>query len=154
MPDRILGIVVSGSQVIAVGLQRAGSKFELIHNQKMKIQDGDRGIAYSIMHSRLRAMLQENSYDVVAVKGSSVSLAGTKQAHLDAAELRGAVLAACAAECTVVCEKRAALSRNFGNRKADEYLTDDQFWKNELIGDLPKGEREAALFALSAGNAK
>jgi hypothetical protein len=52
------------------------------------------------------------------------------------------------------CLAKAQVSRNFGERKADEYLKDDGFWKKAVIGGkLRSGSREAALVILAARDA-
>jgi hypothetical protein len=84
------------------------------------------------------------------IKGSAVSLGGTKLAHLEAAELRGVVAAALASVTKVSYESKANISRNFGGRKVDEYLKDTSFWTKEASGDLRVGSREAAMVILAA----
>jgi hypothetical protein len=52
--------------------------------------------------------------------------------HLEAAELRGVVLAALATATKTVTIQKAKISKTFGKRKADEYLKDDSFWSGEV----------------------
>ncbi len=82
---------------------------------------------------------------------SALSLAGTKKAHLDAAEFRGVVLCAAASATKVITLAKATISKGFGERKADEYLVDDAFWNESVAGaPLRNGSREAALLILAA----
>jgi len=48
-----------------------------------------------------------------------------------------------------VCIKGSAVSRNFGERKVDEYLKDNDFWDDIGLCDVKKGMREPAFAVIS-----
>ena len=60
------------------------------------------------------------------------------------------VAAALASVTPVSFESKANISRNFGERKVDEYLKDSDFWAKETTGELRSGSREAAMVILAA----
>jgi hypothetical protein len=119
--------------------------FTLVANSKLDLQTGDRPEAYHVMFDQVAGIIAERKIDSAFIKGTAMSLAGVRKAHLEAAELRGVVQAACASRCEVRVVQMANISRNFGNRKADAYLKDDSFWNGLQLSDLPKGKRGAAL---------
>lgn len=127
-----------------------GSAPVVVLDHTIPLQTGDRAVAYAAMHARVQNLLREKAVAFVAVKGSAVSQGGTKKGHLEACELRGVVCAAAAAQSKVVTLTKSSLSRNFGTRKADEYVKDDAYWADALDGAVRKGSREAALFVLAA----
>jgi hypothetical protein len=155
MPERWLGIVVAGSdRVVAVDAEVPKTGPLVIQaDHSCPLQKGQRAAAYSIMHQQVRNYCHEQKIAKVVVKSSAVSQSGrTTKAHLDAAELRGVVIAAAAAEVDKTeLRAKGVVSRTFGERKADEYLKDDNFWKREITGGgLRSGSREAALMLLAA----
>ncbi len=100
------------------------------------------------MHDQVVDYLPNNKIDRVVVKASAFSQSSGKS-HLDAAELRGVVMAAAATVATVSVRAKAQISKTFGARKFDEYLKDDEFWSKEISGAaLKKGSRDAALLLL------
>ncbi|HRY49075.1 MAG TPA: hypothetical protein P5186_13590 [Candidatus Paceibacterota bacterium] len=116
----------------------------------MKLQDGDRPAAYDTIHGQFMDYVKQRHVQCVCIKGSAVSLGGTKLAHLHAAELRGVIQAAAAsAGVDVKLMTKAAASRNFGTRKVDEYLKDETFWSDHNLTQIRKGLREAAFAAIS-----
>jgi hypothetical protein len=103
------------------------------------------------MHQHIADYAREQGITRAVIKGSAVSLGGTKKAHLEAAELRGVVMAALASVTRVETESKSRLSRTFGDRKVDEYLRDDNFWSEKVTGSsLRIGSREAAIALLAA----
>ncbi len=76
-------------------------------------------------------------------------------AHLEAAELRGVVIAACATTAATDTVAKATISRTFGKRRVDDYIADDDFWTKEVGGiALRRGSWEAAMVLLAARNTK
>ena len=133
-----------------------GGAFELEAAKTLHLQSGERPAAYHVIFDQVVALVTEGKLDCACIKASGLSLVGMKMAHLEAAELRGVVQAACASACTVQLVNKANVSRNFGGRNVDAYLKDDSFWKDQGLGNLPKGKREAAFqvmacFATNAG---
>ena len=53
------------------------------------------------------------------------------------------------AEAQVQSLAKGVVSRTYGDRKVDEYLKDDAFWRDKLTGNgLRKGSREAAMLII------
>ena len=151
MPDKLIGVTVGANEVHVVLLTKnAAQDFTLDDETTMNLQDGDRPAAYNTIHGQLSDYVRQHKAKYVCIKGSAVSMGGTKMAHLHAAELRGVVQAgASAAGAEIRIMTKANASRNFGNRKVDEYLKDSAFWKNIGLPNLKKGQREAAFSAIS-----
>jgi hypothetical protein len=151
MSERWLGLVVSSDKIIIVDAEVDGKSPLVIQmDDTWSLQEGDRPKAYHVMHQRLADYAKQNNISHAAVKASAVSLRGTKKAHLEAAELRGVVLCALASATNVTTDTKANISRNFGERKVDEYLKDKGFWKKEVKSELRVGSREAAMVILAA----
>jgi hypothetical protein len=151
MPNNLIGVTVGAEQLhVVLVTQTATRTFTLLDETKMNLQHGDRPAAYNVMHGQFADYVRQHDTSCVCIKGSAVSLGGTKLAHLGAAELRGVVQAAAAlsgAEVRVM--NKAAASRNFGTRKVDEYLRDDSYWSSIGLSSLPKGFREAAFAVIA-----
>jgi hypothetical protein len=119
----------------------------------MKLQKGDKANAYALMHQRLENYVREKKITRAVIKASAVSQAGKpKLAHFESAELRGvAISALCEGGAKVEVTAKATISRTFGERKADEYVSDDTFWDEQVTGEnLRGGSREAALLLLAS----
>jgi hypothetical protein len=155
MPDRWLGVVVGSEKVTVVDVTVPAKGPIIIQgDHSWPLQRGERPAAYRVMHQQLGDYAREHGIVRAIVKGSALSRGGTKQAHLEAAELRGVVLAALSDVTETSIASKAHISRTFGNRKVDEYLKDDAFWKaNVTGGNLRNGSREAAM-VLVAGRSK
>jgi hypothetical protein len=87
------------------------------------------------------------------VKESAVNRGGTTKGHLESAEVRGVVISAASTIAPTEVIAKASVSRTFGSRKADEYLHDNEFWRDQVSGSLRIGSREAVLILLAARNA-
>ncbi len=151
MVERWVGIAVSGNKVTVVDAEVDNSgPIEVIADQTWKLQSGDRPKAYSVIHQQLLDYLNDHDVDRAIVKASALSQGGMGKGHLEAAELRGVVLSAAASVTAVSVVAKAHISRTFGDRKADEYLSDSSFWTAQVAGvDLRIGSREAALLLLA-----
>jgi hypothetical protein len=156
MPDRWLGIVVRSDEIVLVDAEVPDSGPLLLQgDHSWQLQKGARGAAYVVLHQQVADYVRENGIDRVVVKGSAVSLGGTKLVHLHAAELRGVVLCAAATETSTQTVSKNHISRTFGDRKVDEYVKDDRFWSSQVTGaKLRVGSREAAMILLAARKAK
>jgi hypothetical protein len=152
MAERWLGIVVSSDRLIIVDAEVDGaSPITVEMDATWALQEGDRPQAYRVMHQRLVNYARENRIRRAVIKGSAVSLRGTKKVHLEAAELRGVVSCALAEVADVTTPTKALISRTFGDRKVDAYIKDDKFWRKEIgAGQLRNGSREAAMVILAA----
>jgi hypothetical protein len=155
VPDRWLGVTVSSDKVIIVDAEvPAAGPLVIQADHSWSLQQGDRAIAYHVMQQHIADYARENNVVKAIIKGSAVSLGGTKKAHLEAAELRGVVMCALASVTITELESKARISKTFGARKVDEYLKDHGFWGKEVTGNkLRVGSREAAMVLL-AGRAR
>lgn len=151
---RLIGFEVSSSEVQYAILTLEGGAFELEASKTLHLQSGERPAAYHVIFDQVAALVTEGKLDCACIKASGLSLAGTKKAHLEAAELRGVVQAACASACNVQLVSKANVSRTFGDRKVDVYLKDDSFWKEQGLESLAKGKREAAFQVVASFSAK
>jgi hypothetical protein len=151
MPTNLIGVTVGADQIHVVLLEQNGSRaFTLADETTMNLQEGDRSAAYDVLHGQLFDYIRQHKAGCVCIKGSALSMGGTKMAHLEAAELRGVVRAAAASSSAEVrIMTKAAASRNFGTRKVDEYLKDDNYWGSLGLGSLRKGMREAAFAVIA-----
>ncbi|KZC99432.1 MULTISPECIES: hypothetical protein [unclassified Thalassospira] len=147
-----VGIVVSGDKVILVHADVGGKEgpISIVADQIFKLQTGPRPPAYPIVFQQICKYLSDNKIEKVVIKASATSKS-TTVAHLHAAELRGIVINAAAISCgDVVLRAKGVISKTFGDRKADEYIKDHDFWDDKLIGkNLRVGSREAALLLLA-----
>lgn len=156
MSERWLGVVVGSDKVIAVdaAVPDAGA-ITILSDQSWKLQSGPRANAYYVMHQHLSDYARENNITRAVVKASAVGREAVKLGHMEAAELRGVVLAALASVTKTETVKKATVSKTFGKRKVDDYLADDDFWDGEASGEnLRKGSREAALILLASRKGK
>lgn len=151
MTKRWVGIVVSGDKVIVVDAEVPDAgQLVLQNDDTWKMQGGDRAAAYNVIGQQCHDYLRANGVTKVLIKASAVSLGGTKIGHLRSAELRGVIKGAAASVCEVKEFSKAALSRNFGDRRVDEYAKDNAFWMTHFTGEeLRVGSREAAIMLLA-----
>lgn len=156
MTARWLGVVVSGDLVTAVDAEVPDAgPITIQSDQSWPLQSGNRADAYVVMAQQVTDYATENGIGCAVVKESAVSLGGTKKAHLESAELRGVVLCALRRATEVKLQSKAIISKTFGERKVDEYLSDSAFWKKECAGiNLRVGSREAAMIILAARKKK
>ncbi|MBB4226339.1 hypothetical protein [Rhizobium mongolense] len=149
MAERWLGVHVSGDAVtiVCADVEKTGP-ITIVADETWKLQGGDRSKAFRTMYTRLADYATEQKIAQVVIKESAISL---EKAHLQAAELRGVATCALASACDVKQVSKAAISRNFGERKADDYIKDDGFWKDNLTGaPMRSGSREAAMLILAS----
>lgn len=150
MPERWLGLVVGNEEIEVVDLLvPATGPLEVEMQDKWKLHAGPRPAAYEIMFTRISDYVKEHAIARVVIKGSAVSGRSTGMGHLTAAELRGVAAAAGAKHSKVEFSQKAHLSKTFGERDTDEYLSDSTFWANEITGKLAVGRREAAFLVLA-----
>lgn len=157
MSEKWAGITVSGDNVVLVCLEFDDQgDASVIEDVTLRLQNGSRPEAYRTMSERVIQYLEENETEYAVIKGSAVSQRGRATlAHFESAELRGAVMtAASQSNAEVILLKKAVISRTFGDRKADDYVADDDFWEDSLAGTIRKGSREAALLILAARRAR
>jgi hypothetical protein len=158
MPKRWLGLVVSADEIKVVDAEipdDANAPIVIQSDQTWPIQPGDRPKAYEVMHRQLANYAKENGISRAVIKASATGKGMImKLSHLQAAELRGVATCALASVTEVETITKSYVSRNFGERKADEYLKDNDFWTKEATGTaLRSGSRPAALVILAARQA-
>lgn len=151
MSERWLGVQVSGDGVIMVDAEvPKDGPITLVLDDSFKLAKGDRARAFCTMYSRLHDYAKEKGIKRALIKDSAVSKGGMGKAHLSAAELRGVAIAALGSACDVDLVSKASVSRNFGDRKMDEYVKDEAFWKENTDGKMRSGSREAAMLILAS----
>ncbi len=150
--ERWVGIAVFGDKITLVdaGVE-TGKPLVIKADQTLRLQKGDRAAAYAIVHDQVSDYIANHKVDRVVIKASAVSQSGSGKSHLDAAELRGVVMAAAASATQVSSVAKAQISKTFGSRKFDEYVKDDSFWTTAVAGvALRAGSRDAALLLVAA----
>lgn len=156
MSTRWLGVTVSGDKAILVDANVPEDDGPIVINAdfNVKLQKGVRSTAYSVFWQEVYDYAKENNIEYAAVKGSAVSQQGKPTlAHFEAAELRGVAIGALASVCPTETITKASISRNYGDRKADEYIADQGFWQDKFSGTgLRAGSREAAFCILAKCN--
>ncbi|WP_156898224.1 hypothetical protein [Methylocapsa acidiphila] len=150
--ERWVGIAVSGDRITLVDASvETGKPLLIKSDQTLKLQKGDRAAAYAVVHGQVSDYISNHKIGRVVIKASAVSQSGSGKSHLDAAELRGVVMAAAASATEVSTIAKAQISKTFGSRKFDEYVRDDGFWTTAIAGvALRAGSRDAALLLLAA----
>ncbi len=151
MSEEWVGVSNVSQKLIIVRLRFAGNSIHVVDDVTWDLQGGERAEAYSVMHERILNYFKENDIQFIVIKSSEVNISGARKVHLEAAELRGVIMAASIllGVPTRVLSK-AHVSRTFGERKTGEYVEDDHFWENQIQGTLRKGSRETALLILAA----
>lgn len=149
--EKWVGITVNGDSLNLVVIEFNNDKLpSVVEDLTWQLQKGDRPQSYNVMYDRIRHYLRESDIKHVAIKESGVSRS-TSLSHLLSAELRGVVMAAAsAASSNIKTVKKSVISRTFGERKVDQYVSDDKFWESSLEGTLRKGSRETALIVIAA----
>ncbi|SEI03420.1 hypothetical protein [Tardiphaga sp. OK245] len=154
MSERVVGVVASGDAVIVVDADVPNEgAITIVADATFKLQKGDRAGAYQLMHQRIADYVREKKIKRAVIKASAVSQAGKPTlAHFQSAELRGVAMSALHhGGANVDIRSKANISKTFGERKADEYVKDDDFWDESITGkDLRGGSREAALLILAS----
>lgn len=153
MKKRWAGVTVVSEKVTVVvaEFEKSDDPLVIMSDDDWSLQNGERAQGYNVVHRRAFDFLTDQKVDRVVVKASALSRGGNKLAHLEAAELRGVVLCAAASATKVQALSKANISKTFGSRKVDDYVADDEFWKDELAGaHLRVGSREAAMLLLAA----
>lgn len=153
MSEEWLGVVVSGAQLVAVHVQLNDDSAVLTNQFTWKLQSGDDAEAYHAMFERVKDYVANNNVQRVIIKASAVGKSKPTLSHLRSAELRGVIcVASVAGGARTDLVQKGTISRTFGKRNVDDYVKDDSFWDDEIIGELTKGRREAALLVLSQRN--
>jgi len=154
MSKRCAGIVVVGEVVTVVDAEipnDANDPIVIVADDTWRLQKGDKGSAYAVLHQRCADYLRENQIKAVVVKASALPTSSAKLGLLSSAEVRGVIIAAAAVVCNVKILSKAIISRTYGDRKVDEYIQDDEFWEAQTQGGkLRKSSREAAMLVIAS----
>lgn len=151
MTERWLGVHVSGDGLVIVDAEVPGDgPIVIVADETWKLENGDRSKAFQTIYKRLSDYARDKGISKAVIKESAANARGMGLAHLQAAELRGVAICALASACQVEQVSKAKITKGFGKRKADEYLKDNDFWKENLDGvAMRSGSREAALLILA-----
>ena len=150
--ERWAGFLVSGDTITVV----EGSipdddddPIEILSDATWKVQQGDRPQAYEVLYGRCVNFLQDGDIERAVIKGSATTKGGGL-ALLHSAEVRGVIIAAAANAAKVTIVQKSVVSRTYGDRNVDDYLSDDAFWKEQTKGgNLRKTSREAAMYLVA-----
>lgn len=156
MTKRWLGLTASKEGVIYVDVEVPDDDGPIVvlADDTWKVQKGDRSAAYSVLHQQCADYIRENHIERTVVKASALTGKGmAKLGMLEAAEVRGIVIAAAASVCEVKQLKKGSVSKTYGDRNVDDYVADDSFWsKNTKGGKLRKMGRETAMLLIAERN--
>lgn len=137
MAERWLGLTATKDTVIIVDatIPDDDGPISINADDTWRVQQGDRSSAYNVLYQQCLDYVSEHAINQVVVKASAVSGAGPATlALLLGAEVRGIVLAAASAHCSVKALSKSSISKTYGARKVDEYLADNQFWNDNTTG--------------------
>jgi len=156
MSVRVVGIVVSGDAATIVDAEMPtdlSDPIVILADNSWRLQKGEKGAAYHVLHQRCADYLRENSISRVVIKASALPTGAAKLGLLNSAELRGVIIAAAASVCEIKLLTKASISRTYGERKVDEYIEDDSFWGEQTTGKtLRKLSRESAMLIIANRN--
>jgi hypothetical protein len=94
--------------------------------------------------------LRDGNIERAVIKGSATTRSAATLALLHSAEVRGVIIAGAATAAEVSIVQKGLVSRTYGDRNVDDYLSDDAFWKRETIGiALRKTSREAVMYVIA-----
>ena len=151
MVQRWLGMTVSGSSIVLVDAEIPDTgPITIVSDQTIELPSGDRSKAYGTIYQRLVDYATEKGINRAFIKESALSQGAMKKGHLLSAELRGVTMCALASVCPTKTLTKAKVSKTFGERKTDEYLSDAEFWKSEVTNKLRAGSREAVIYMLAS----
>jgi hypothetical protein len=156
MTERCVGFVIVGEAVTVIDTVIPNGSDEpltIVADATWRLQKGEKGPAYAVLHQRCSDYLRENGVGSVVVKASALPTGASRLGLLTSAEVRGVIIAAAASVCEVKLISKAVISRTYGERKVDEYLQDNDFWDEQTQGGrLRKTSREAAMLVIAARN--
>lgn len=145
------GIVTGGDHIdLVIGNFEADRTVTVTTARTLTLGSGTRAAQLCSIAEQLRTVLREANVENCYVRGSAYSM-GMKLAHLESAEVRGIAVIVAGSVSNVTLLAPAVVGRTFGDRKPQEYLSDNSFWKQQGCESLAKKYRQACLQIL-AGN--
>lgn len=152
LSERWAGFLVSGDTITVVEGEIPDdpkAPIEILSDATWKVQTGDRPQAYEVLYGRCVNFLHDGKIERAVIKASATAKGGGL-AMLHSAEVRGVMIAAAAAAAEVTIVQKSLVSRTYGDRNVDAYLSDDAFWKAQTSGgNLRKSSREAAMYLVA-----
>ena len=147
---KAVGVVIVSDKIVMVeGDVRADGTVALTKDEAFDLEDGERHLAYNVMHRRIADRFSSGADRVVLKASSGGKFSGT-QASLNAAELRGVFLSALPHRVDVIQLHAKNVSRDFGSRKIGDYIKDEVWWSQNFTGNCRQGSREAALMIIAS----
>lgn len=150
----VAAIVVRGVQVDLVDalIKRAGPIF-VNRDLSWKLSSRNRPAAYARLYQEIVSYLSEQQIEQVLFRGVDVFRSMTKS-HLEAAELRGVILAAIAAHGPMFSLVPSEVEKMLDQGKLHDVIDDDAFWRSAATGAaVRKRSREAAALLVAAQRA-
>jgi hypothetical protein len=144
------GIAVGANHVdvVIVDGARGPDTLTLVISRRLELQQGDRALAFRALGDQLSNILHEAKAATVFIKRSAAG-PHVKLGHLEAAELRGMVFFVATGSARVTAINPTALARTFGNRKPQEYIKNDDYWKDRNLAELEKRYRDPCLLIIA-----
>ncbi|MBA0250496.1 hypothetical protein CR156_14940 [Stenotrophomonas lactitubi] len=154
MSRRFASLIVVGDKITLVQADVPDDESNAIVitlDDTWKLQKDGRPDAYDVLYKRCTSYFSGQKIDQIVIKASAVSQGSATMALLRSAETRGVVIAAAAStNKNVAILSKAGISKTYGDRKVDEYISDENFWKTHTQGaPLRKASREGAVLILA-----
>lgn len=152
MPERWASFLISGDTITVVEASVPDDEddpVEILADATWKVQKGDRPPAYEMLYDRCVNYLRDGEIERAVIKASATAKGGGL-AMLHSAEVRGVIIAAAANAADVSIVQKSVVSRTYGDRNVDDYLTDNAFWAAETTGGpLRKTSRECVMYLIA-----
>jgi hypothetical protein len=153
LSERWAGFLVSGATITVVEATIPDDKdapIEILSDATWKVQQGSSAQAYDVLYGRCVNFLRDGNVEHAVIKGSATTRGAATLSLLHSAEVRGVIIAAAATAAEVSIVQKSVVSRTYGDRNVDDYLSDDAFWEGRAIGiGLRKTSREAVMYIIA-----
>ena len=153
MSERWAGFLISGNTITVVEAaipDDQDAPIEILSDASWKVQQGGSAQAYDVLYGRCVNFLRDGNIEHAVIKGSATTRGAATLSLLHSAEVRGVIIAAAATAGEVTIVQKGLVSRTYGDRNVDDYLSNDAFWKRQTIGvSLRKTSREAVMYIIA-----